>query len=103
MHGDERRRSSGLSHQLRRRGRTGHGGDEYGESPVIPIDYPSDSEYYVPNGNGNGHSEPLGTIAVPVASRGVIVAVKVTDCPNTDGFGAEVKLVVVLAALTVCK
>jgi len=28
------------------------------------------------------------------------VAVKVTDCPNTDGFGAEVTLVVVLALLT---
>ena len=44
---------------------------EYGESPVIPIDYPADSEYFAPNGNGNGHSEPLGTIAVPVVAEAV--------------------------------
>ena len=31
------------------------------------------------------------------------VAVKVTLCPNTDGLGAEVTLVVVLALLTVCE
>jgi basic amino acid/polyamine antiporter, APA family len=42
---------------------------EYGESPVIPIDYPSDSEYLVPNGhgNGNGYPDPLGLVTVPVA------------------------------------
>ena len=31
------------------------------------------------------------------------VAVNVTLCPNTDGFGAEATLVVVLALLTVCE
>ncbi len=30
------------------------------------------------------------------------VAVKLTDCPNTEGFGAAVKLVVVAALLTTC-
>jgi APA family basic amino acid/polyamine antiporter len=42
---------------------------EYGESPVIPIDYPSDSEFFVPN--GNGHAEPRGVVSVPVAPEPV--------------------------------
>jgi len=46
---------------------------EYGESPVIPIDYPSDSEYFVPNGHGfgNGHADPRGVVSVPVAPEPV--------------------------------
>ena len=43
----------------------------------------------------DGLPEPGATAAT--------VAVNVTLCPNTDGFGDEVRLVVVLALLTVCE
>jgi len=33
----------------------------------------------------------------------VTVAVKVTDCPNTDGFAEDVRLVLVFALLTTCE
>ena len=41
---------------------------------------------------------------MPVAVEGVTAAVKVTDCPLTDGFRLEasVVVVVVIVALTVC-
>jgi hypothetical protein len=41
---------------------------------------------------------PVGftTVVLPVT-----VAVKVTDCPNTDGFADDARIVVVLALLTV--
>src|SRR6266852_3294227 len=45
------------------------------------------------------------TVPVSVPAPGATidtVAVKVTDCPNTDGFALEAKLVVVLAWLTTC-
>ncbi len=41
---------------------------------------------------------PFGAPSVEVT-----VAVNVAICPYTDGFGAEVTLVVVLALFTVCK
>jgi basic amino acid/polyamine antiporter, APA family len=43
---------------------------EYGESPVIPIDYPADGPYAVKSGNGNGHA----ITAVISAARPVEVA-----------------------------
>jgi hypothetical protein len=41
---------------------------------------------------------------MPVAVEGMTVAVKVTDCPLTEGFRLEVNVVVVVAivAFTVC-
>ncbi len=42
-------------------------------------------------------------VAVPVAGNTAeTVAVKVTDCPATEGFGAAVKLVAAAALLTTC-
>jgi hypothetical protein len=41
--------------------------------------------------------------AVEPAELSITVAVKVTDCPNTEGFADEVTAVVVLAAFTVCE
>jgi hypothetical protein len=43
---------------------------------------------------------PVGT--PDAGGAAATVAVKVTDCPNTEGFTEEVTLVVVLAWLTVC-
>ena len=40
---------------------------EYGESPVIPIDYPAGSPYAVTNGNGNGNGAAGAAITVPAA------------------------------------
>src|SRR5438094_6081051 len=45
------------------------------------------------------------TVPVGVPAPGAVaftVAVKVTDCPNTDGFADELRLVDVAAWLTVC-
>ncbi len=43
-------------------------------------------------------------VAVPVAGdTAETVAVKVTDCPSEEGFGAAVTLVVVAALLTTCE
>jgi hypothetical protein len=42
---------------------------------------------------------PSEKVSVPVADEGETVAVKVTDCPNVEGFKLEVRLVVVLALL----
>jgi hypothetical protein len=39
---------------------------------------------------------------VPVDAAGDTVAVKVTTCPDVDGFADEVSAVVVLIAFTVC-
>lgn len=41
---------------------------------------------------------------MPVAVEGVTLAVKVTDCPLTDGFRLEASVVVVVAfaAVTLC-
>ena len=49
--------------------------------------------------------EPLKNSTVPVAvpapgETGLIVAVKVTDCPKAEGFAEDVNAVVVLALLT---
>lgn len=45
-------------------------------------------------------------VTVPLGAKGefgaVSVAVKVTDCPEVDGFGDPVTAVVLLALLTVC-
>src|SRR3954451_21609274 len=42
-------------------------------------------------------------VRVPApGATGLTVAVKVTDCPNTDGFCELLTAVVVLALLTVC-
>jgi basic amino acid/polyamine antiporter, APA family len=47
---------------------------EYGESPVIPIDYPADSPYALTGkGNGNGNGKGIVEIPVPVP---VVAAVK---------------------------
>ena len=43
--------------------------------------------------------EPVGT--PPPGAIVVTVAVKVTACPNIEGFGNEVRVVVVLAGLMV--
>jgi len=43
------------------------------------------------------------TVPVGLPAPGAVtvtVAVKVTDCPNTDGFADELRLVLVLALLT---
>ena len=50
---------------------------------------------------------PSLKVTVPVGvplpgAAGATVAVKVTPCPNTDGFADEITTVVVLAMLTVC-
>jgi len=44
---------------------------------------------------------PSKNVTVPVAVDGVTAAVKVTDCPMTDGLGLEVIVVAVLG-LTTC-
>jgi APA family basic amino acid/polyamine antiporter len=36
---------------------------EYGESPVVPIEYPHGSPYAVKAGNGNGHATDAGVAA----------------------------------------
>jgi hypothetical protein len=42
-------------------------------------------------------------LAVPLpGATALTAAVNVTDCPNTDGFTLEVKVVVVSALYTVC-
>lgn len=41
------------------------------------------------------------TLTVPVAVDGVTAAVKVTDCPTTDGLGLEV-IEIAVAGLTIC-
>jgi ribosomal protein S5 len=46
---------------------------------------------------------PSKNSTVPVAADGVTVAVSVTLSPTTDGFGALVTAVVVLAFVTECK
>lgn len=45
---------------------------------------------------------PSLNVTVPVAAAGVIVAVKVTDAPNVDGFNDEANAVVEVALFTVC-
>ena len=46
---------------------------------------------------------PSKNSTVPVEPEdGLTVAVKVTCCPNTEGFSDDVNAVVVLAGLTVC-
>ena len=50
---------------------------------------------------------PSMKLTFPVAAPAVAppaetVAVKVTDCPNTDGLGEEATLVAVVALLTTC-
>ena len=53
--------TSGAQPPTRQRG-------EYGESPVIPIDYPADSPYAVQaNGNGNGNGDGNGAVVVASA------------------------------------
>ena len=59
-------------------------------TPPEPIDVPLSKKVTVPDG-----------LPAPGATAAT-VTVKVTLCPNTDGFGAEVTLVVVLALFTVC-
>ena len=46
--------------------------------------------------------DPCLNVTVPVAAEGEIVAVKVTDEPNVDGFAEEASATVVFALLTVC-
>jgi hypothetical protein len=45
---------------------------------------------------------PSLNVTVPVAVDGVIVAVKVTDEPNAEGFADDASAVVEFALLTVC-
>jgi len=45
---------------------------------------------------------PSKNCTVPVDAAGDTVAVKVTTCPDVDGFGDDVSVVVVLMAFTVC-
>jgi len=46
---------------------------------------------------------PSKNCTVPVGPEdGLTVAVKVTCCPNTEGFSDDVNVVVVLARFTVC-
>jgi hypothetical protein len=43
---------------------------------------------------------PSKKLTVPVAVDDETVAVKITDCPTTDGFGLEVSVVAVLGFTT---
>jgi len=45
---------------------------------------------------------PSKNCTVPVDPAGDTVAVKVADCPDVDGFGNDVSVVVVPIAFTVC-
>ena len=45
---------------------------------------------------------PSLNVTLPEATAGVTVAVSVTVCPNVDGFGDPVKVVVEEAWVTVC-
>ena len=45
---------------------------------------------------------PSKNCTVPVDAAGDTVAVNVTACPNVDGLGTDVSVVVVLIAFTVC-
>ena len=45
---------------------------------------------------------PSKNVTVPVAVDGETVAVKITVCPNVDGFGLDVRVVVVGVLLTAC-
>ena len=59
-------------------------------SVLVPMELPPSRNVTVP-------------VGVPVAgANAVIVAVKVTDCPKSEGFCDEVTTVVVSALLTTC-
>jgi len=53
-------------------------------------------------GAGPSDEAPSKNSTEPVALAGVIVAVIVTLCPTTDGFGEEATAVELDAAFTVC-
>ena len=66
-------------------------GDEGGELVTPPLSVPVPMVVF-----------PSWNVTLPVASAGFTVAVKVTDCPATDGLTLDVSDVLLPARDTVC-